>query len=156
MKKGFKFNLIDLLVVIVIIGVLAFVGTKLVKVGGEGFVTLNNYEYSFFCEEVPDFVIDYIKEEAEVTSADNNDFFGKIKSITVGDSISYAANSDGQMVQSSKPNHKSVEIVVSGTGEQTGAGVKLTKGVYGVGHSITLKAGNAKVFGKISGIKKLD
>lgn len=154
MKKGYKFNVIDAVVIIAIVGVLAFIGTKFTKSATENAVDTKQFEFSFHCDEVPNFVLEYIEEGAEVTAADNNDYFGKIVSVTKCDSAVYSPDANGKIVKSTKPDHSGVDIVVEGEGEQTGSGVKLAKGVYGVGHTIVLKAGNSKVSGKISGIKE--
>ncbi len=156
MKKGFKFNFIDVLVILVIIGVVAFVGIKLS--GGLVAEPLNvhKYEFKFHSEELPDYVIGYVKEGAEVCDSGNNDEFGKVISFTTGESEIYEANAEGVIVQSVKPGHSSMDLVVEGEGEQTDFGVKLGKGVYGVGHTITIKVGNAKLHCKISGINQLD
>lgn len=156
MKKGFKFNIIDLAVIIAVIGVLAFVGIKLKNGAVTAPLDIHKFEYSFSCGDVPDFVLEYLKVGDAVDCADNNDYFGNITAINIGESYVYAQADDGTFVKSTKPDHSGVEIIVEGTGEQTDTGVKLTKGVYGVGHTIVLKAGNAKVSGKVSGIKQLD
>ena len=156
MKKGFKFNIIDAAVILVIIGVIAFVALKL----SGGLIAkpeqMHEYEFTFHIYEMPDFAVEYVKEGAGVCDSSNNDDFGDVVSFTVGDSEMYEVNSDGVYVKSSKPDHSSMDLVVKGSGEQTEFGVKLAKGVYGVGHSITIKVGNSKLFGKISGIKQLD
>ncbi len=155
MKKGYKFNIIDAVVIVAVIGVLAFVGVKL-SGGSQSVVETHTYEYTFTCPEVPEYVYEYIKVDAELSDSDKGDLFGKVTSFEKGESVTYAFNDDGEAVKSSKPDHISVTITAVGEGEQTGAGVKLNKGVYGVGHTITIKAGNAKLAGKISGIKQLD
>ncbi len=156
MKKGYKFNVIDAVVIVAIIGVLAFAGIKLAGGGEEEIVEMHRYEFSFRCDDVPDFVLEYLKEGEAVDCVDNNDCFGKVVSVEIGDSAAYSVSAEGKVVKSVKPDHSGVELVVEGEGEQTDTGVKLTKGVYGVGHSIVLRTGNAKVAGKISGIKQLD
>ena len=156
MKKGFKFNIIDAVVILVILAVVAFIGLKL----SGGIIAqpeeIHQYEYTFHSDELPDYVIDYVKEGAGVCDASNNDDFGELVSFSVCESAIYEPNADGVIVKSQKPDHSGMDLVVRGEGEQTEFGVKLSKGVYGVGHTITIKVGNSKIYCKISGIKQLD
>lgn len=151
MKK--KFNIIDAVLVLVIIAVVAFIGIKLSNGLVEKPQNLQRFKYTFHVEEMPDYVKEYIKEGDTVSSAENNDIFGAVTGKTYGESEIYSENSEGQIVKSSKEGHSSADIVFEGEGLQTPSGVKLTKGVYGVGHSMAIKIGNAKVYGKISGIE---
>ena len=62
MKKGFKFNVVDVVVILVIVAVVAFVGLKL---SGGLIATpanMHEYEFTFHSYEVPDYVIDYVKQ----------------------------------------------------------------------------------------------
>ena len=154
MKK--KFNLIDALVILIVIGVVAFIGIKL----SNGLVAkpdnLQKFRYTFHVEEMPDYVKDYIKENETASVAENNDILGVVTGKTFGDAEIYSENADGQIVKSTKEGHSSADIVIEGEGLQTPSGVKITKGVYGVGHSMAIKLGNAKVYGKLSGIEAIE
>lgn len=156
MKKGFKFNVVDVVVILVIVAVVAFVGLKL----SGGLIAMpanmHEYEFTFHSYEVPDYVIDYVKEGAAVCDSSNNDEFGVVESFTTGESEMFVETADGAIVKTAKPDHSSMDLKVVGKGEQTDFGVKFEKGVYGVGHTITIKVGNAKLYCKISGINQLD
>ena len=162
MKKNFKFNIIDVAVVVMIIGVIAFLGVKLL---GGGFLAeiedeeerkTYEYEFTFHSYEMPDYVKDYIKKGSSVRDDGNSSVFGEVVEYSFGESQIYNPNSDGVMVVSPKEDHSSMDLVVrGGIGEQGKHGVVIDDGVYGVGHTITIKVGNAKVHCKLSGIKKL-
>ena len=162
MKKKFKFNTIDVIVVVLIVGVAAFLGVKLL---GGGFLSVieseNNakkyeYEFTFHSYEMPDYVKEYIKTGSSVRDDGNLSVFGKVVSYSFGESQMFNPNSEGVMVTSPKEGHSSMDLVVrGGVGEQGKHGVVIEEGVYGVGHTITIRVGNAKVYCKISGIKKL-
>lgn len=156
MKKKIRFNIIDAAVLLIIVAVIAFVAVKLSGGLIEEPRNIHKYEFMFHVYELPDFVIDYVEEGAAVCDASNNDEFGTIKSFVTGDSEMFVETEFGEILKTTKPEHSSMDLVVVGEGEQTEFGVKLNKGVYGVGHSITIKAGNSKLYGKISGIKQLD
>lgn len=156
MKKRYKFNIIDIVVILIIVIVLLFIVNKF-SAGILGETTeLDEYQFTFYASEAPDFVIDYIKEGSEVHDGDNNSVFGNVVDFSILESESYNVNSRGEIVKSEVPDHSGVELVVNGTGEQTEYGVKIEEGVYGVGHSLTLKFGNAKIDAKISGIKLIN
>ncbi len=73
-----------------------------------------------------------------------------------GDAEIYSENDEGKIVKSTKEGHSSADIIIEGEGLQTPSGIKINKGVYGVGHSMAIKVGNAKVYGKISGIEVIE
>lgn len=156
MKKKLRFNVIDALVVLVILAVVAFVALKL----SGGLIAepenIHKYEFTFHSYELPDYVIDYVEEGAGVCDASNNDEFGTVTAFSTGESEIYVETEGGGISKTTKPDHSSMDITVQGEGEQTDFGVKLNKGVYGVGHTITIKVGNTKIYAKISGIKQLD
>lgn len=162
MKKKFKFNIIDAIVVVLVICVVAFVGIKLL---GGGFLSvldgdekdMYKYEFTFHSYEMPDYVKEYIKTGLSVRDDGNNAVFGKVVGYSFDESQMFNPNSDGVMVTSSKEGYSSMDLVVrGGVGEQGLHGVVIDWGVYGVGHTITIRIGDAKVHGKISGIKKLE
>ena len=154
MKK--KFNLIDALVILIIVAVVAFIGIKL----SNGLVAkpenLQRIRYTFHVEEMPDFVKEYIKENDTASVADNNDILGTVTGKNFGDAEIYSENDEGKIVKSTKEGHSRADIIIEGEGLQTPSGIKINKGVYGVGHSMAIKVGNAKVYGKISGIEVIE
>ena len=154
MKK--KFNLIDALIILVIVAVVAFIGIKL----SNGLVAkpenLQKIRYTFHVEEMPDFVKEYIKEKDTASVAENNDVLGTVTGKTFGEAEIYSVNDEGRIIKSTKEGHSSADIVIEGEGLQTSSGVKINKGVYGVGHSMAIKLGNAKVYGKLSGIEVIE
>lgn len=156
MKKGYKFNIIDIVVILIVLVVIVFIAHKFSVGVIEDPAVLTQYEFKFYASEVPDFVIDYIEEGSEVHDGDTDSIFGNVVDFTIGESELYNVDSNGEIVKSVKPDHSSVELVVNGTGEQTEYGVKIDEGVYGVGHSLILKFGNAKIYAKISGIKEIN
>lgn len=163
MKGKFKFNIIDVLVIAAVIVVAAFIGVKVTKGNLNNAVndnkfkdTEHSYEYTFHCYETPDFVLEYIKNGAVVSEFTDQDEFGKLSSFSVGESEIFEPDSSGHYVKSSKPDHSSVDLVVRGKGVQTKGGVKVGWNGYSVGHSLTINVGNAKLYCKISGIKRLD
>ena len=161
MKRKFKFNIIDVIVVVLVLGVAAFLGVKIL---GGGFLSaieedeknMYKYEFTFHSYEMPDFVKDYIKNGKSVRDDGSMSVFGKVVDYSFGESQMFNPNSEGVMVTSPKEDHSSMDLVVrGGVAEQGKHGVAIDGEVYGVGQTITIRVGDAKVHCKISGIKKL-
>ena len=160
-KKNFRFNIIDAIVVLVIVAVVIFVVSNVF--GGElqGAISNNaqdsksqTYVMSYFFEEVPDFAAEMIDKGSVVTDEAYGHELGKLISVDIGDSVSYATNDQGQIVKSSKDGYKSVAMSVEVNAKSFDHGIEIEKIKYVVGHTMTVYAGKAKLYGRISGIEK--
>lgn len=142
-----KINVIDLLILVLIIGAISFVGYKMTgKVETTG--QQEKIEIKLYAEEVTNFVVDEdkIKEGDIVTDVDRNVEVGKITKIEKGPSVSWAPNSEGKFVSSSREGWSSIIITCESEGEiyENGAIISNTK--YSVGHSFTVRAGISKIY----------
>lgn len=163
-KKGKlfgKINIIDLLIVIVLVAAVLLVGYKTVAPGlgigdsAEG-VNGQNAEVfiEFFAEEVPDFAVDgTINNGDKVIEVGTDTMMGEVVEVEIGDSISYASDDSGNWVAGSKPNYKSVRIKCKGTADYYEHGCKIKGAKYYIGHTMTIAAGKAKLYLKISDIE---
>ena len=109
---------------------------------------------SYFFEEVPDFAAEMIDKGTVVSDETYGHKLGKLVDVEFGDSVSFAANDQGQIVKSSKEGYKSVALKVEVKGNAFDHGIEVEKIKYVVGHTMTLYAGKAKLYGRISGIEK--
>ncbi len=153
-KKKFKFNLIDAIVIVVILAAVAFLGIKVFGgglFGGEDEI----YVVKFFCEDVPDFAAEVIYVDDKITDEQKDTDLGFVTEVNVGPSQTYVHTDDGQYVLAPRENYNSVEVIgyVRATGFENGIVADGTK--YGVGHSLTLRVGKAKIYGRVSGIEKV-
>ncbi len=159
-KKKFKFNIIDAIVLLVIVAVIAFVASNLfgdsIQNGSGAADAAKNQTYimSYFFEEVPDFAAEMIDKGTVVSDEAFGHKLGKLVDVEFGDSVSFAANDQGQIVKSSKEGYKSVALKVEVKGNAFDHGIEVEKIKYVVGHTMTLYAGKAKLYGRISGIEK--
>ena len=156
-KKGKlfgKINLIDFLIVVIIIAVVAALGLKFVLPNMLNPVADQEYEIQFFIEEAPDFVKPYIMEQdVLVKDFDKALTLGRVLNTTTDKSINYTVNSEGQSVQTSKPNYISAMITARGSGTYTDENGLVLGGVtYPVGRSLTLIVGKSAVYGRIYAI----
>ena len=156
-KKKFKFNVIDAIVVVVIVAALCFAGYKLaIEPNSEVNLQQNTYTVSFFCEEVPTFAAEAIQEGDPVSDEYKDVPLGNVVSVKVSPSTSYVGDAQGNIHKTTKEGYQTVEIeaTVTVSGEEYKHGIAIGESKYGVGHSITLRVGKAKIFGRVSGIEK--
>ncbi len=153
-KKKFKFNIVDAIVVLVIIAAVVLVGMKFIS-NDAGSATGGQYKISFFCEEVPSFAAEMIKEGDFVTDDDKNSALGVVEEFEVGPSRTYAANSDGQLKLAPKEGYNSVSVSAVVDAQEFQHGIIVNAAKYGVGHSLTIRVGQAKIFGRVSGLEKI-
>ena len=151
-KVGGKINLIDLIIIIILIALAALAIWKFAvpKDKNAGAVPV---KITLFCEETPDYVVDYIKEGAPVYDSKEDITLGTVTSFTTGDPIGYERDESDTMYQVVRPNYKSVKIEVEVKGVMGANGVTVDDVLYGVGHTMTVYAGESKMYVKVMGIE---
>ena len=154
-KKKIKFNIVDIIVVLVIIAAVVLVGTKFLG-NDVGPTTNAQYKISIFCDEVPSFAAEVIKEGDFVTDDDKNSALGTVEKVTLGPSRTYAQSADGQWKSAPKDNFNSVEVTAVVNAQEFQHGIIVNAAKYGVGHSLTIRVGNAKIYGRVSGLEKIN
>ena len=149
-----KFNLVDAIVILVVIAAIAFVGYKFV--GGAGGSGASTYEVKFLCEEVPVYAASVIEIGDKVLDEQKETNLGVVTDVKISESRTYTTTDEGVVKVSDKPYYKCVEITAIAEAQDYDFGMIVNSSKYGVGHSITIRVGKAKVFGRISGIEKLE
>jgi len=152
-EKKVKFNVIDAIVLIVIIAAVAVVGYK---VFGSQFTGEDEgtYTMKFLCEEVPEFAASIIEVGDKVVDEQKDVPLGTVEDVVLGDSITYTTDELGEIHVEAKPYYNSVELTTTLTAGDYDNGIIVDSSKYGVGHSITIRVGKAKIFGRISYIEK--
>ncbi|MEG0035120.1 MAG: DUF4330 family protein [Oscillospiraceae bacterium] len=146
-----KINLIDLLIILVILALGAFVALKVFG-GNDDADKLSPITMSFYADEVPDFVIENIKEGTGVLDSTEDVTLGTVQSFDVGEPLGYETDTDGEIKSVARNGHKSLELTITGQAELSEHGATIGGVLYGVGHTITIFAGQAKLYLKISAI----
>ena len=144
-----KINIIDLIVILVIIAAVAMFGVSRLSNRGENVAAVPEGQstyITFYAEEVSDFVVDKLEEGAKVYDVEMKSELGEVVSFDVAPAVSYASNSDGDLVLTSREKYKSVKITAKVNGIPTDYGVSVNDNQYGVGHSLTIRAGAAKIY----------
>ncbi len=148
MKK--KINVIDLLIIIVILAGIAFAGVAVTKKANtEPDPTLL---IQYYIEEVDDWVADQVEIGADLYDDNAEVNLGKVVDIERKESVSWGGTSEGQYVQTSREGFSSLLITGEVQGEKTSIGATIDNQKYGVGHSMVLRAGDAKMYLRVYNI----
>ena len=142
-KTRRKLNFLDVIIIIVVLGALAFGAYKLMPTQ-----TQSNFEYAtikFYASEAPYYVLDQIYTGAPVSDADRSIYLGYITDIETWESKVWDVDADGMQVASPKDDAGSIIITVRKLVEPSAYGVKISGVEYGVGHTIVIRAGFAKI-----------
>ena len=160
-KKKFKFNIIDIIVLVVLIAAICFAGYKLFfdRLDDSATPTKErelSYTIEFYCEESPAFSAELVQVGDNLVDEYLDVPLGKITKVELAPSVSYATDAEGNWVVSSKEGYNSLKITteLKFKGVPYAHGIQVDTFKYGVGHSMTFRAGKAKLYGRISGIEE--
>lgn len=151
--KKIRFNIVDVVILLVIVAVVAFVGIKFFGKSDNVAAGPKTYIVSFYCEEVPSFAAEIVKVGDSVEDETKKVPLGTITAVNVGDAVVYSSDAEGKIVKSDKEGYKSILITSEVSATEFEHGIIADSIKYAVGHSVTLYAGNAKMVGKVSEIK---
>ena len=153
--KKIRFTFIDALIVLVVVAVIVFVGYKFFgKEVAKNTDASTTYKLSFYIEEAPDFAAANIEKGCKVSDEAKKIPLGNASDVTIGDSVFYTTNQDGDVIKSSREGYNSIKITTEVQALETDHGIKVDGTEYVVGHSMTIYAGKAKIYGRVSGIEK--
>ncbi len=155
-KKKVRFTIVDAVVLIAILAVAGFVGVKFLGIGSSGGSgsEAKTFIVSYYFEEVPDFAAELVKKDDDVSDEAKKHALGKVTDVEVGEAAVYCADSAGVLRKSAKEGYRSVKLTTEVEGFETKHGMTVSGSNYVVGHTMTVYAGGAKLYGKVSGIKE--
>lgn len=149
MKKA-KFNIVDIIVILLLIAGAAFVGIKML--GGEDAAPVTSdpasgstYQVTFTAECVPASVAESLVKGSRSENASRNMDLGTLVDFTIAPSIIYSFDSNGICVQSEKPGYVSVTLVCELTGIQQPTGLLVGQFMLNIGHSMGVRCGNTEI-----------
>ena len=152
-KKARKFNIIDVIIILAVVAAIAIVGYKF---AGKKIVQSTNtqeFEVTYTVYEVANTTAEIIKEGDVLTDNAGNVPLGNVTKVEVEkNSRSYAPNSDGEYVMSAKEGFCFVAVTGKVNAVKANNGITVNGTEYLVGHSITLEAGDAKLYALITAI----
>ena len=152
-----KINIIDLLIVLGLIGAVAFVALQFRGGGGVPFFAQDEqreFYIRFFAEEIEDFTVNSIEVGDIVIDSLRNVPLGTVTALDIRDARVWNADQDGNTVQSNKDGFSSIEITARLTAPPDPHGIMIAGNRYGVGHSLTIRAGRAVLSLRVSGLEE--
>ncbi|MBS7401928.1 MAG: DUF4330 domain-containing protein [Oscillospiraceae bacterium] len=147
-----KVNLIDFIIVLVLVALIAFAAVKFLGSRGEA-APLTEISISFYGEEVPEYVTEYLKEGTSVRDDNKDITIGSVTGFELGEPLGYATDAQGEVQQVIRNGYKSVVLHITAYGEMGEHGATVNGALYGVGHTLTLYAGQAKMYMKVCAIE---
>ncbi|MBE6570753.1 MAG: DUF4330 family protein [Ruminococcaceae bacterium] len=154
--KKIRFNVIDLLVIILIIAAIAVIGVSKFMSSDAAGGQVKTMKITFFAEEVSDSIVESIEEGSIVSDSITEVKFGGCSEIKFGESISYISSKmdDGsyKYIATSRPGYKSITLSCTVTGKYSTIGAVLEDNIYGVGHTLDLLVGNSRFTARVRDI----
>ena len=144
-QKKVKFNIVDILVILVLIAGAVFLGVRMFG-GEEPAVTPNSsvgstYRVTFNAECVRGDVASTLVKGSKAENASRNMDLGYLVDFTIEDAIAYGTDSQGNVVQGTKPGYVSVTLVCELTGIDQSTGLQVGQFMLNVGHSMGVRCG---------------
>lgn len=148
-----KISIIDIFIILVIISVVL---VAYFKFGNKSYSGVREKEQlvhmKFFTPEVEDFTL-IVEEGDNVVNETNGSNLGKVVEVNIGDSLVISPDSEGKLIPSAKEGYSSMEITSEVMGRITEGSVVVDGNIYSSGSEIVIRAGDAKIFLKISDIE---
>ena len=163
-EKGKLFGIINIidLIVLIVIAALLFAGTMFIKNGGFNPSGVSNDIFAgpqekmiikYYQEEVNDFVVDKLEIGSPVYDDTGKNLMGTLIGFETEPSVYYTEDAKGNAIKSSKEDCKAVILITEVEGMRTQMGATVNGTVYSVGHSLILRAGDAKLYPRVYDIQ---
>lgn len=148
-QKKAKFNIVDIIVILILIAGAAFVGMKMFG-GQEPAASADPaagapYLVTFHADCVPEEVAASLTVGSKSENASRNMDLGTLVDFTIGESVTYGYDSEGNCVASQMPGHVSVTLVCRVTGTQEPTGLLVGQYMLNIGHSMGVRCGNTEI-----------
>lgn len=147
-----KVNIVDLLIIIIVVAVVAFLGYRFFGPSSD-VANTEKVTLTLYCEESADYVVDQLEAGCEVWDSENNVTLGTLREWRVGDSKSYVTDANGNVVQLSLDGYCSATLIVDAEGVVSDRGVTIGGTLYGVGQSSSVYFGDCKIFLRVQNIE---
>ena len=155
-QKKVKFNIVDIIVILLLVAGIAFVGIKMLGSGEPAPVvsdpatgvtegTEGTYHITFSAECIPGYVADTLVKGSRSENVSRNMDLGTLIDFSVAPSIIYSFDANGICVQSEKPGYVSVTLVCEVTGTQEPTGLQVGQFMLNIGHAMGVRCGNTEI-----------
>jgi len=148
-----KVSIVDILILLVIIGAVGGAVYKFAKSNTASPIFSkqeDDIRIQFYQPEVPEFIAKAVKIGDPVRESVQGTSFGTVSDIAIGESVSFGADENGNIVKASKEGYVSVLITMDAKGIIGENGVTIGKSIYHVGETVTLYVGNAGFYSSYS------
>ena len=159
-KKKLKFNIIDIAFVAAVLAGLIFV---VLRVGGFDLLysivfgeKKETYAVTFAGAEVADYVIERINLGDKMSDEWMGVELGEVLEIKTGPAQSYSARQDGKLVMSDKEGFYSIVVTGYCDAVDNDHGITVDGLNLGVGHTMVVRIGDAKLYLVVQDIQKMD
>ena len=148
-QKKVKFNIVDIIVILILIAGVAFVGVKMFG-GQEPAASADPaagapYLVTFRADCVPEDIAATLSVGSKSENASRNMDLGTLVDFTTAESVTYGYDSKGNCVASEKPGHVSVTLVCRVTGTQEPTGLLVGQYMLNIGHVMGIRCGNTEI-----------
>ena len=149
--KKRKFNVMDLIFILIIVVAIVAVAWKFVGKTREK-VNTTSYVVTLHSDEVPSYALDAVKVGDTVQDETGDITIGTITDIKTGPAVVYGVDDKGMTVGSPKDGSVSVDFTLSVNATGTGNYITIGGTKYTVNHGFTSRCGMAKIYIRISSI----
>ena len=144
-QKKVKFNIVDIIVILVMIAGIAFVGVKMFG-GQEPAASADPasgapYLVTFHADCVPEEVAATLSVGSKSENASRNMDLGTLIDFSIDEAIAYGTDSKGNVVQGTKPGYVSVTLTCELTGIDQSTGLQVGQFMLNVGHAMGVRCG---------------
>ena len=144
-QKKAKFNIVDIIVILILVAGIAFVGVRMFG-GEEPAVEANagagsTYHVTFHAESVREDVASPLVLGSKSENTSRNMDLGTLIDFTIDEAIAYGTDSNGHVVQGTKPGYVSVTLTCELTGIDQSTGLQVGQFMLNVGHSMGVRCG---------------
>ena len=159
-QKKVKFNIVDILVILVLIAGAVFLGIRMF--GGEEPAIVTDptvgstYRVTFSAECVNKEVADTLVMGSKAENASRNMDLGHLVDFTIEDSIIYTTDSEGNVVKTTKEGYVSVTMVCEVTGIDQATGLQVGQFMLNVGHGMGVRCGFTEIYSYVMNIELVE
>ena len=144
-QKKAKFNIVDIIVILILVAGIAFVGVRMFggeepaveATAGSG----STYHVTFHAECVREDVANTLVLGSKSENASRNMDLGTLIDFSIDEAIAYGTDSNGHVVQGTKPGYVSVTLTCELTGIDQSTGLQVGQFMLNVGHSMGVRCG---------------
>ena len=143
-QKKAKFNIVDIIVILILVAGIAFVGVRMF--GGEEPAVENpsagnTYHVTFHAECIREDVANPLVLGSKAENASRNMDLGTLIDFSIDEAIAYGTDSNGLVVQGTKPGYVSVSLTCELTGIDQSTGLQVGQFMLNVGHAMGVRCG---------------